>query len=75
MMRNSKFKSNKISCIERKLNEFIIVFLLALAFLSLLCFGLSYTTNSFYVLKSKVNFTQGDHWYLQGREPMFFEVT
>jgi hypothetical protein len=93
MMRNSKFKSNKLSCIERyilfkhlffvfsyfflimfrKLNKFIAIFLCALAILTLLCFGLSFTSNSFYVTMSQ-NITQGSHWYLQGREPTFFEV-
>ena len=73
MMRNSKFKSNKLSCIERKLNAFIIVFLIALAVFTFLCFGLSFTSDSFYVGSDK-NITQGKHWYLQGREPTFFYV-
>lgn len=62
IMRNSKFKSNKLSVIERRLNNFIICILLVLAVLTFTCMGLSFTSTNFYET----------HWYLDGREPENF---
>lgn len=59
VMKNSKFKSNKLSCIERVLNKFIIVFLIVLALLTFVSFGLSFTSVYLY----------DDAWYLKDREP------
>lgn len=65
MMQNSKFKSNKMSSVERRVNKFIIVFLIILAILTLLCFGLSFIYVNIY----------NQHWYLTGSEPMFYFVS
>lgn len=65
IMQNSKFKSNKLSVIERRLNQFIIVFLFLLLFFTSLSFGLHFTSLSFY----------SSHWYLMGREPTYFYVS
>ena len=64
MMMNSKFKSNKLSCIERKLNSFIGVFMLLLLILTFVCFGASFAFNGVY--------SQSTHWYLDGRQPKYF---
>ena len=64
MMKNSKFKSNKLSCIEKRLNIFIIVFLILLAVLTFSCFGGSYAYVDMY----------DSVWYLAGREPSFYRV-
>ena len=65
MMMNSKFKSNKLSCIERKLNSFIAVFMVLLLVLTFACFGASFAFNGVY--------SQNTHWYLDGREPKYFK--
>lgn len=62
VMKNSKFKSNKLSVIERRLNIFIIVFIGILGILAFLSFGLSFIWTHFYM----------ENWYLYGREPPYF---
>ena len=58
MMLNSKFKSNKFSCIEKKLNIYTVFFLLVLTLLTFTSFGVSLRYNSLYT----------NHWYLGGEE-------
>jgi magnesium-transporting ATPase (P-type) len=65
MMMNTNFKSNKLSVIERRLNQFILVFLAILAVFTFVSFGLHFTSLNFYT----------QHWYLTGREPMYFNVS
>ncbi len=64
MMLNSKFKSNKLSCVEKRLNKFVIIYLILLIFLTLSClFGsIIYEQNGIY----------RTNWYLIGREPIYF---
>lgn len=70
MMMNSKFKSNKLSCIERKLNKYIGVFLALLMLLTFSCFAASFAFNSLYPNKGlPIN----NHWYLDGRKPAYFD--
>lgn len=64
MMKNSQFKSNKLSCIERKLNQFIFIFLLVLAIITFASFIASFSYVDIYVT----------HWYLFGREPKYYDV-
>jgi hypothetical protein len=65
MMMNSKFKSNKLSCIERRLNSFVLVFLALLVTLTVASFGGAIGFDRVY----KVS------WFLYGREPKFYLVT
>lgn len=65
MMLNSKFQSNKMSCVERKLNRFIIVYLAILTVLTTISFGLTFLYENIYK----------KHWYLTGREPNYFYVS
>lgn len=65
MMLNSKFKANKMSCIERKLNWFVVAFFGVLAVLTFSSFGASFAYDHFYV----------DVWYFSGISPSFFDVT
>jgi phospholipid-translocating ATPase len=62
MMLNSKFKLNKFSCVETKLNLYTIIFLILLCILSFIVFIASLSYN--HLFKS--------HWYLDGREPAYF---
>ena len=62
MMLNTKFKSNKFSCIERQLNVYTGVFLLFLCLLTFGCFAASLVYESVY----------SSHWYLQNREPPYY---
>ena len=70
MMMNSKFKSNKLSCIERKLNWFIGVFMLLLLVLTFACFGASF---AFQKLYPNPGLPINAHWYLDGRKPSYFD--
>jgi len=62
MMLNSKFKSNKFSSIERKLNIYTVVFFIFLGLLSFATFGATFAYNNIY----------SNHWYLNGRQPLFY---
>lgn len=64
LMQNSKFKSNKLSVIERHLNRFILIFLVTLVAMTLISFGLSFTSVHFYT----------SHWYLKDTEPPFYKT-
>ena len=65
MMLNSKFKANKKSCIENKLNHYVIAYLIILAILSFTCFGASFAYDNIY----------NNAWYMKGREPPFYFVS
>lgn len=65
MMLNSKFKSNKLSCVERRLNRFVLIYLLLLIVLTLAC------------LIGAVIYEQNvgiyrTNWYLAQRAPSYF---
>lgn len=62
MMLNSKFKSNKMSCIERRLNQFVLVFLTILALLTL---SSLFGSIGYYEIYSTA-------WYLKDIEPSFY---
>ena len=63
MMINSKFKSNKLSCVEKRMNYFVATFLVLLIILSLICLiGLLMHTNLY-----------EKHWYLRRRVPLHIE--
>ena len=64
-MLNTKLKSNKFSCIDRRLNTFIIVYMIVLAVLTLLSFGLTFITLNIYNV----------YWFLYGIEPKFYYVS
>lgn len=64
MMINSKFKSNKVSCVERRANIFIGIFLIILACLTFGCFFGSLGYADIYL----------SHWYLKGIEPTYYKV-
>jgi magnesium-transporting ATPase (P-type) len=65
MMLNSIFKSNKKSCVERRLNIFFIIFFTILFIM---------TAISYFGMLS-YNYLYSDHWYLKGREPDDYFVT
>lgn len=50
---------------NRRLNYFIIIFLIVLAVMTLISFGLSFIYKDVY----------NKHWYLVGREPKYFTVS
>jgi phospholipid-translocating ATPase len=62
MMLNSKFKSNKFSSIEKKLNIYTVVFFIFLALLTFITFFATLAYDNLY----------SNHWYLAGRQPLFF---
>lgn len=64
MMLNSKYKANKLSSVERRLNMFVIVFIIILTLLTLICLvgSIYHEDNGIYV----------KHWYLKDREPAFY---
>ncbi len=66
VMLNSKFKANKLSCVERRLNVFVLVFIIILTLLTLICLvgSIYYEDNGIYT----------KHWYLKEREPAFYYV-
>lgn len=64
MMLNSKFKSNKMSCIEKRLNYFVIIYIVVLLALSLLCLIGSILNENVYA----------SHWYLKDRTPNNFKT-
>jgi magnesium-transporting ATPase (P-type) len=64
MMKNSKFKANKMSSIERRLNKFILFYLLVLFLMSMISFGASFA----------YEYQYWDVWYLNGRSPSYFKV-
>lgn len=63
MMLNSKFKSNKLSCVEKRLNYFVLVYIVVLLALSILCLIGS-------VLNDNVLTT---HWYVKDTAPDSFK--
>ena len=67
VMLNSKFKANKLSCVERRLNIFNLIFIIILILLTLICL-----VGSIYF---EDNLIYQKHWYLMGREPTFFNVS
>lgn len=62
LMLNSKFKSNKLSCVERSLNKFILFFLGLLALYILISVLGSIYYNELFI----------HHWYLRDLEPQFY---
>jgi len=67
VMLNSKFKANKMSCVERRLNVFVLVFIIILTLLTLICLvgSIYFEDNGIYT----------KHWYLKQREPAFYYVS
>ncbi|CAF0999134.1 unnamed protein product [Brachionus calyciflorus] len=63
IFQNTKFKRNKLSCIEKRLNRFVLVFLAILLGLALASFGGSFAYNYLY----------DDVWYLDGRDAAFYK--
>ena len=63
MMLNSKFKSNKMSCVERRLNYFVISYIFVLLLLSVLCLMGSLLFDYLYT----------EHWYLKEVTPKYFK--
>lgn len=64
MMKNFKFQSNKRSSVERKLNKYMLFFLIALVLMSLLCLFASFFYENLY----------DTHWYLTERIPPELKV-
>ena len=66
-MLNSKFKSNKLSCVERRLNRFVLIYLVFLLTLTVVCLigSIIYEQNGFY----------RNNWYMYGREPLYLKVS
>ena len=63
---NSNFKANKLSSVERRLNAIVLILIVILILLSLSCLigSVIFEDNGIYT----------KHWYLNGREPAFFNV-
>ncbi|CAF0707238.1 unnamed protein product [Brachionus calyciflorus] len=64
MLKNTKFKSNKLSCIEKRLNTFIFIFLGILISLTSACFGGSFAYSHMY----------DDVWYLKDRDAKYYKT-
>lgn len=64
VMLNSKFKANKLSSVERRLNVFVLVFIIILTLLTLGCLvgSIYFEENGIYT----------KHWYMRDRQPIFF---
>ena len=67
VMLNSKFKANKLSSVERRLNVFVLVFIIILTLLTLGCLvgSIYFEENGIYT----------KHWYMRDRQPIFFFVS
>jgi phospholipid-translocating ATPase len=63
MMLNSKFKSNKVSCIERRINILITACFFIIFIIVCVSFGFSSRYDDLY----------DSHWYLSSRKPRYFE--
>lgn len=63
MIKNTKFKPNKLSCIEKRLNTFVFFFLGILALMVILCLIGSIIYSQMY----------NNVWYLSNRSADFFE--
>ena len=64
MMLNSKFKSNKLSCVERRLNAFVLIYLFLLISLTIACLvGAVIYEQNYNIYRT--------NWYLTLRKPNF----